>query len=114
MLVVESQVSLWGTYGRVRLCEVLEWDPPHRFAWSVGDRFDGTPASWWAFELAEVPGGVRITQSFRHYPDGLCGIRGVAEADPENAPDFVAARMEDLRHGMTQTLQRMKDLLEAT
>jgi hypothetical protein len=55
---------------------------------------------------------VRITQHFRHYPDGLSGVRGGAEEDPENAPAFIAARLEDLRHGMTLTLQRMKDVLE--
>jgi uncharacterized protein YndB with AHSA1/START domain len=97
----------------VRPCEVLEWDPPRRFAWAVGDRFDGTPASWWAFDLAVISGRVRITQCFRHYPDGLSGVRGVAEEDPENAPDFVAARIEGLRDGMAQTLQRMKLVLES-
>jgi hypothetical protein len=101
-----------GTAEWVRPCEVLEWDPPRRFAWAVGDRFDGTPASWWAFEVSEIPGRVRITQHFRHYPDGLSGVRGGAEEDPENASAFVAARLEDLRHAMTQTLQRMKDVLE--
>ncbi|HET7901288.1 MAG TPA: SRPBCC family protein [Candidatus Nanopelagicales bacterium] len=97
----------------VRPCTVDVWEPPRRFAWWVGDRYDGSPASWWCFEIAERPDGVRLTQRFRHRPDGLSGLRGGAEQDPAHATEFVAERLADLEVAMESTLARMKQVLDA-
>lgn len=96
----------------VRPCVVEQWEPPRLFAWAVGDRYDGTPSTRWSFELAPRDGGVRIVQRFRHEPDGLSGLRGGAEQDPDNAPAYVADRLADLERGMDETLARMKQVLE--
>jgi hypothetical protein len=97
----------------IRPCEGVVFDPPHEFAWVVGDQFDGTPATRWAFRVLPHPAGCRIQQQFRHYPDGLSGLRLRAQAHPEQAADLIAARRRDLRAGMTTTLQRMNAVLTA-
>jgi uncharacterized protein YndB with AHSA1/START domain len=97
----------------IRPCEVVVFDPPHEFAWVVGDRFDGTPATRWAFRVLPDPAGCRLRQEFRHYPDGLSGLRLHAQAHPEQAADLITARRRDLHVGMTTTLQRMNAVLTA-
>lgn len=96
----------------VRPCTVLAWQPQSEFSWSVGDRFDGTPASRWTFRIQPAGAGVLLRQEFSHYPDGLSGIRVAADADPDRAPELVAARLDDLRTGMNATLERMAGVLE--
>jgi hypothetical protein len=44
---------------------------------------------------------------------GLSGTRLAADADPARAQEIVQARAQDLTDGMNQTLQRMKQVLEA-
>jgi len=95
----------------IRPCEVVVFDPPREFAWTVGDRFDGTPATRWAFRVLPHPAGCLIQQEFRHYPDGLSGLRLHAQAHPEQAAGLVASRDRDLRTAMTATLQRMSAAL---
>jgi len=97
----------------IRPCEVVVFDPPCEFAWTVGDRFDGTPATRWAFQVLPHPTGCVIRQEFRHYPDGLSGLRLHAEAHPAQAAGLVAARQQDLRAAMAATLQRMSVVLTA-
>jgi hypothetical protein len=87
------------------------YDPPREFGWVVGDRFDGTPATRWAFRVFDHPAGCRLRQEFRHLPDGLSGLRLRAQAHPEQAADLIAARQRDLRAAMTATLQRMSVVL---
>jgi len=97
----------------IRLCIVETWDPPHHFAWAVGDRFDGSPATHWSFKVVTEASGVIIRQNFWHAPDGISGIRTAAEEDFDKAPAIVAFRLEELRSGMAQTLERMKSVLES-
>ena len=97
----------------VRPCEVLAWEPGRRFAYAVGDRFDGTPASTWEFHLEPDGDATVIRQLFAHRPDGQSGIRTGAEADPDHAAEFVAARRDELESAMALTLARMKAVLEA-
>jgi len=98
----------------IRPCEAVAYDPPREFAWVVGDRFDGTPATRWAFRVLDHPAGCRIQQEFRHVPDGLSGLRLRAQAHPEQAADLIAARQQDLRAAMAATLQRMSVVLTAS
>ena len=100
------------TYEWTRPCEVVAYDPPRQFAYTVGDRFDGTPATRWTFRITPTDTGCLVDQQFEHLPDGLSGIRlraeqlGAAEA-------IIAERRNMLRDGMTQTLKRIRAVLEA-
>ena len=87
---------------------------PDRFSYSVGDRYDGMPATVWDMHVDPTTIGCRITQYFRHLPNGLSGIRHAADETPESAAAIVYARTEQLADGMNETLQRMRRLLEAT
>ncbi len=95
----------------IRPCEVVAYDPPREFAWVVGDRFDGTPFARWASLVLDHPAGCRIRREFRHFPDGLSGLRVHVAARPERAGALIAARKQDLRDGMSMTLQRMSVVL---
>ena len=97
----------------VRPCTVTAADPDCRFAYVVGDRYDGTPASEWEFTLHQrADGRCQISQTFRHMQDGLSGLRHFADADPDRAAEIVAERIADLAGGMRATLHRMKAALE--
>jgi Polyketide cyclase / dehydrase and lipid transport len=106
-VVAGTHASEW-----IRPCDVVTWDPPRTFAWTAGDRFDGTPATRWAFEIEPTSNGVVLRQTFAHLPDGLSGIRGMAEADPDTAPAIVDARRRSLRDGVSETLTRMREVLD--
>ena len=100
------------TYEWTRPCDVVAYDPPRHFAYTVGDRFDGTPATRWTFTITTTDTGCLVDQQFEHLPDGLSGLRlraeqlGAAEA-------IIAERRNMLRDGMTQTLTRIRAVLEA-
>ena len=98
----------------IRPCTVTTTQPPERFSYTVGDRYDGTPATCWDIEIELTATGCRITQRFHHLPRGLSGVRQRADDDPAQAEAIVNARVQGLSNGMTQTLQRMKRLLEST
>ncbi|HEV2888794.1 MAG TPA: SRPBCC family protein [Frankiaceae bacterium] len=98
----------------VRPCTVVADEPGRRWAYVVGDRFDGTPATRWEYAFEDVGGGrTRVTQTFTHLPDGLSGLRSQADADPANAA-VVAARTEALRDGMRATLAAMRAVLQSS
>jgi uncharacterized protein YndB with AHSA1/START domain len=97
-------------YEWIRPCDVVAYDAPCRFAYTVGDRFDGTPATRWTYRISPTDDGCLVEQEFEHLPDGLSGIRLQAETvdDPEAQ---IAHRRDMLRDGMTQTLARIRALL---
>lgn len=100
-------------YVWIRRCVVTAAERPRRWAYAVGDRWDGSPASEWSYDVADLGGGrCRVTQTFRHVPDGLSGLRTQADADPANAPAVVAARVTALRAGMRETLARLRGALD--
>ncbi len=100
-------------YTWIRPCTVMAATRPTRFAYTVGDRFDATPASSWDFEIDATASGCRITQHFQHHPQGLSGTRSAADADPDRAEEIVRDRIERLTRDMQETLQRMKTVLES-
>jgi hypothetical protein len=107
-VVVDGDEAVWS-----RPCTVTVLTPGMYFAYVVGDRFDGTAASEWAFRIdATVSGTCTITQSFRHLPRGLSGTRSQADAHPEEAAEILRRRAVALRDGMRQTLARMRKSLE--
>ena len=95
-------------------CTVTTAQPAERFSWTVGDRYDGTPATCWDIEIEAIASGCRIRQEFQHLPRGLSGIRHEADADPARADEIVRERVRDLTAAMNQTLQRTKRVLEST
>jgi uncharacterized protein YndB with AHSA1/START domain len=100
------------TYEWTRPCDVVAYDPPRHFAYTVGDRFDGTPATRWTFRVVPTDSGCVVEQQFEHLPDGLSGARLQAE-QVDDAEALIAQRRGMLRDGMTQTLERIRAVLEA-
>jgi uncharacterized protein YndB with AHSA1/START domain len=100
------------TYEWTRPCDVVAYDPPRLFAYTVGDRFDGTPATRWTFRVSPTDAGCVVEQEFEHLPDGLSGIRLQAE-QLDDAEAVIVERRTMLREGMTQTLERIRAVLEA-
>ena len=106
--VAEGAEHVW-----IRPCTITVATPPHRFAYTVGDRYGGAPTADWTIDIAPVSAhGCRITQTFQHRPDGLSGIRHRADRDPDHAEGIVAARTADLRQGMDVTLHAMQRVLK--
>jgi uncharacterized protein YndB with AHSA1/START domain len=98
----------------IRPCTLIDVKPGELFAYTVGDRFDGTPASSWEFVIDSLaPGRCRITQTFRHKRDGLTGFRCHADSQPDRARQIVSDRLTVLRAGMQETLLRMRAQLES-
>jgi hypothetical protein len=98
----------------IRPCTVIAARKPERFSYMVGDRYDGTPATVWEVMIEPTTAGCRITQRFRHLPRGMSGIRHQADGDPGRAKTIIEERSLVLSAGMTETLQRMKQMLEST
>jgi hypothetical protein len=98
----------------IRPCTVTVSIPGQRFAYVVGDKHNATPAVEWEYRLEGQNGTTQITQTFRHLPDGLSGIRAMADAEPEKAEGIVARRREALTSGMNATLAAMKRVLEGS
>ena len=100
------------SYEWTRPCDVVAYEPPRHFAYTVGDRFDGTPATRWTFRITPTESGCLVEQRFEHLPDGLSGARLQAE-HVDDAEALIAARRAMLHDGMTQTLERIRRVLEA-
>ena len=62
-----------GTYEWTRPCDVVAYDPPRHYAYTVGDRFDGTPATRWTFRITPSESGCVVEQQFEHLPTGSAG-----------------------------------------
>ncbi len=98
----------------IRPCTITDVKPGELFAYTVGDRFDGSPASSWQFVIDPLAlGRCRITQTFRHERDGLTGFRCSANSQPDRAREIVAGRLNGLHAGMRETLLRMRGRLES-
>lgn len=97
-----------------RLCLVTEAERPRRFAYVVGDRFDGSRTGTWSYELEPDGSGTIVHQRFVHEPAGRSGVRLRAERQPVRAAEIVAARKKYLEDSMLTTLEAMRDVLEAS
>jgi hypothetical protein len=78
----------------------------------VGDRFDGTPATRWTLRITPTDTGCPVTQRSEQLPDGLSGIRLQAE-HLDDVEAHIAQRRDMLREGMAQTLDRIREVVEA-
>ena len=101
-----------GEFEWQRICTVVEAEPPRKFSYVVGDRFDGSPSARWTFELERDGGGTDIVQRFVHLPEGRSGTRLLADQAPERAAEIIETRRQILESGMTETLAKLKRLLE--
>ncbi|MBD0672052.1 SRPBCC family protein [Streptomyces sp. CBMA156] len=91
---------------------VLAWgvmDADGRYGEPVRD-LAGSPARW-RFELAPEEGGTRLRQSVVIGP-GRSGASLVIDAKPELEEKIVDFRLNELRTGMTATLEGIKSLAE--
>jgi uncharacterized protein YndB with AHSA1/START domain len=93
-------------------CEVVRSEPPHAFAYVVGDRFDGSPSTEWSFEIEARHGGSRLTERMRHLPNGRSFNRTEADANPERAQQIVGERDATLKADVQLTLEAMRSMLE--
>ncbi|HEY3501648.1 MAG TPA: SRPBCC family protein [Actinocatenispora sp.] len=99
---------------------VVELVEPRVFAWAVTDP-DGmageppadraSPLASWRFELQAVDDGTRLSQSVRIGP-GRSGVTLAIERWPDREEGIVAARLDELRAGMTVTLDGIRTLAE--
>lgn len=92
-------------------CEVTEAERPSALAWVVLAGPD-VVSSFWRCDLAPVPGGTQVHESFRHGPGGS-GLRMMVEQHPERGAYLVEDRCRRLRENITETLAGMKTVAEA-
>ncbi|MFG2844524.1 SRPBCC family protein [Kitasatospora sp. NPDC048296] len=101
--------------------EVIELTECRAFAWAVmdvdgryGDPVSEVPGALarWRFDLTPEDGGTRVRQSVVIGP-GRSGVTLAIEARPELEEKIVAFRLDELRGGMTATLEGVKSLAEA-
>lgn len=95
-----------------RLCTVTAVDRPKVFAYTVGDRFDGSPSGSWTFRCEPDGTGTRLVQGFAHAPQGRSGTRLLADQAPERAEAIIATRRGVVERGMVSTLEAIKDVIE--
>src|ERR1700674_198448 len=65
----------------IRPCTVTAALPPKHFSYTVGDRYDGSPATQWDVLIEPSQIGCRLSQRFRHLSRGLSGLRHMADED---------------------------------
>jgi uncharacterized protein YndB with AHSA1/START domain len=95
-----------------RVCTVVASERPAVFAYTVGDRFDGSPSGTWTFRCTPEGDTTLLTQYFAHEPVGRSGTRLLAEQDPTRARSIIATRSEIIEGGMTTTLQAIRNVIE--
>jgi uncharacterized protein YndB with AHSA1/START domain len=88
---------------------IVEFDPPRRFGWAVGDPDD--PAAAWRFVLVPADGGTELSQWMRMGP-ARSGINIAIDRMPEKESRILERRLFEHRTNMERTLQGIKALVE--
>jgi hypothetical protein len=88
---------------------IVEFDPPRRFGWAVGDPDD--PAARWRFVLAPVDGGTQLSQWMQMGP-ARSGINLAIDRMPEKESRILERRLGEHRANMQRTLDGIKALIE--
>ncbi len=101
-----------GEFEWERVCTIEEVEPFVRFAYVVGDRFDGSPSARWVFELDRDGDGTYVVERFVHLPQGRSGTRLLAEQAPDRAAEIIETRGEVIVSGMQATLEAVKRISE--
>ena len=86
-----------------------ECDPPHRFAWAVGD--PGHPAATWRFTLTPDGAGTRLEQWYQMGP-ARSGLNIAIDAMPDKEATIVFVRLREHETAMLHNLAEIKDRAE--
>src|SRR6201996_7802001 len=85
---------------------VTECDPPHRFAWAVGD--PAHPSATWRFTLKPDGEGTRLEQWYQMGP-ARSGLNIAIDAMPDKEQKIVFVRMREHETGMRHNLAEIKE-----
>ena len=88
---------------------VTECDPPHRFAWAVGD--PAHPAATWRFTLKPAGEGTLLEQWYQMGP-ARSGLNIAIDAMPDKEAKIVFVRMREHETGMRHNLAEIKNRAE--
>ena len=88
---------------------VTECDPPHRFAWAVGD--PSHPAATWRFTLKPDGNGTMLEQWYQMGP-ARSGLNIAIDAMPDKEAKIVFVRMREHEAAMRHNLAEIKDRAE--
>lgn len=89
--------------------EIIEFDPPQRFAWAVGDREN--PAAVWRFSVSPTAEGTRLGYTARIGP-GPSGVTMLIDREPARASEIVRGRLAQFESGMRTTLAGIREIAE--
>ena len=88
---------------------VTECDPPHRFAWAVGD--PGHPSATWRFTLKPDGAGTLLEQWYQMGP-ARSGLNIAIDAMPDKEAKIVFVRLREHETAMKHNLEVIKDRAE--
>jgi uncharacterized protein YndB with AHSA1/START domain len=88
---------------------VTECNPPHRFAWAVGD--PAHPSASWRFTLKPDGEGTLLEQWYQMGP-ARSGLNIAIDAMPDKEAKIVFVRMREHETGMRHNLAEIKDRAE--
>jgi hypothetical protein len=88
---------------------IVEFDPPRRFGWAVGDPDE--PSSAWRFVLAAADGGTDLSQWMQMGP-ARSGINIAIDRMPDKESRILERRLGEHRANMQRTLEGIKALVE--
>jgi ligand-binding SRPBCC domain-containing protein len=88
---------------------VTECDPPHRFAWAVGD--PAHPAATWRFTVTPDGAGTRLEQWYQMGP-ARSGLNVAIDAMPDKEAKIVFVRLREHEASMQHNLAEIKNRAE--
>jgi uncharacterized protein YndB with AHSA1/START domain len=88
---------------------VVEFDPPRRFAWAVGD--PGHPSATWRFTLAPDGAGTLLEQWYQMGP-ARSGLNIAIDAMPDKEQKIVFVRLREHEQAMLHNLAEIKNRAE--
>jgi hypothetical protein len=88
---------------------VTECDPPHRFAWAVGD--PARPSATWRFTLKPDGKGTLLEQWYQMGP-ARSGLNIAIDAMPDKEQKIVFVRLREHETGMKHNLAEIKNRAE--
>jgi uncharacterized protein YndB with AHSA1/START domain len=88
---------------------VTECDPPHRFAWAVGD--PAHPSATWRFTLEPDGEGTLLEQLYQMGP-ARSGLNIAIDAMPDKEQKIVFVRLREHEAAMKHNLAEIKDRAE--
>ena len=88
---------------------VIQCDPPHCFAWAVGD--PAHPGATWRFTLTPAGEGTRLEQWYQMGP-ARSGLSIAIDAMPDKEAKIVFVRLREHEAAMRHNLKTIKDRAE--